>query len=274
MARRLGVEVDEVADGASALERIARGGVDLVLMDCQMPDQDGASVTAELRLREGNSRHLPVIGLSAATTPSDRERCRQAGMDGFLPKPLRLDQLAIELAKVLPIIGASSVGDTPIPIGSYAGPSAGQTSTALANAAAPNAGLPAASLPSKPRASLPLVDPLVLRTLRYLDADPGTFNKVVDTYLGEASEIIASIVFDGVSARRAGLGQRAHGMKGAALTIGLTRLAKALDDFEVLSLTSDDQGLADAATGLEQIFADSIAALRRERELLTSPGAT
>ncbi len=214
-----------------------------------MPDQDGVAVTAELRLREGNRHHLPVIGLSAASSANDRERCRQAGMDAFLPKPVRLDQLAAELAKILPKVGESQAGDT-----------------------APS---PAARIPETPSATqatnLPLVDVQVVSTLRSLDKDPGILSKVVDTYLGEATAIIASIVFDGVSGRREGLGQRAHGMKGAALTIGLTRLAKALDDFEALCGSHDDQRLAEAATALEQIFAESAAALQRERDRQTSP---
>ncbi|HEX3133439.1 MAG TPA: ATP-binding protein, partial [Planctomycetota bacterium] len=80
MVKRLGVAVEEVADGRTALERIATGGIDLVLMDCQMPELDGIATTAELRLREGSGPRLPVIALSAAVSPADRERCRQAGM--------------------------------------------------------------------------------------------------------------------------------------------------------------------------------------------------
>src|SRR5688572_16570447 len=72
-------------------------------MDCQMPGLDGVATTAELRLREGSGQHVPVIALSAAVTPPDRERCRLAGMDGFLAKPIRLDLLAGELARFLRI---------------------------------------------------------------------------------------------------------------------------------------------------------------------------
>ena len=95
--------------------------------------------------------------------------------------------------------------------------------------------------------------------------DPAGFAHLVDTYLREASNTIAGIVFDGVSARREDLSARAHGMKGAALTIGLGRLAQALEVFEQVVVMGDDQALAGAATDLEQVFAEGAAALTKER---------
>jgi hypothetical protein len=170
-------------------------------------------------------------------------------MDAFLPKPVRLDQLAAELSRILPKAGDPQPADT-------------------GTSAQPNV---PATVASTHVTILPLVDVQVVSTLRSLDKDPGVLTKVVDTYLGEATGIIASIVFDGVSGQREGLGQRAHGMKGAALTIGLTRLAKALDDFEELCASPDDQRLAEVATALEQIFAESAIALQRERDRLLAP---
>lgn len=237
MVKRLGIEVEEAADGRSALDRIAAGGIDLVLMDCQMPDLDGVATTAELRLRERSGAHLPVIALSAAVAPADRERCRQAGMDGFLAKPIRLDQLAGELGRFLHEAGGSHV-----------------TVRAV-----------------RPDQGFPVLDAQVITTLRSLDNDPAAFAHMVETYLRDASNSIATIVLDGVSGRRDGLSQRAHAMKGAALTIGLTRLAKALDVFEGLASEGDDQMLAGAATDLEQVFAEGAAALRAERDRTPRP---
>jgi signal transduction histidine kinase/CheY-like chemotaxis protein len=229
MVKRLGLEVDEAADGRAALERLAHGGIDLVLMDCQMPELDGIATTAELRLHEAAGKHLPVIALSAAVTPSDRERCRQAGMDGFLAKPVRLELLAGELSRFLQLKKPS-----------------------------PEV--------SQPAAEVVVLESQVISTLRSLDTNPAVFKHMVDTYLREATETIATIVFDGVSARREGLAERAHAMKGAALTIGLSRLAQALDTFENVVLSGDDQTLAGAATDLEQVFAEGSAALRAERD--------
>ena len=73
----------------------------VVLMDCQMPDLDGFQTTAELRRREleRDQPRMPVVALTANALRGDRERCLAAGMDLYLTKPLRRDQLAAALAR-------------------------------------------------------------------------------------------------------------------------------------------------------------------------------
>jgi PAS domain S-box-containing protein len=94
--------VDVACDGRRALEKLAQADYHLVLMDCQMPDLDGYEVTR--RLREGSRRnaHIPVVALTAHALPGDRERCLDAGMDDYLPKPIDARLLAAMLEKWLP----------------------------------------------------------------------------------------------------------------------------------------------------------------------------
>jgi signal transduction histidine kinase/CheY-like chemotaxis protein len=98
LARRLlercGFHAHVVADGGQALDALATGHYDAVLMDCQMPELDGYEATRELRRREGTNRHTPVIALTAHTMAGDRERCIQAGMDDYLSKPVSAEVLA------------------------------------------------------------------------------------------------------------------------------------------------------------------------------------
>ena len=83
-------EVTVVANGREAVAAVEREAFDLVLMDVQMPEMDGFEATATIRQAEtGSGRHLPIFALTARTMKGDAERCRAAGMDGYLSKPIR-----------------------------------------------------------------------------------------------------------------------------------------------------------------------------------------
>lgn len=99
LLRKLGYEAEPVTNGREALHRLQEQPYDLVLMDCHMPEIDGYEATRLLRLRESQSpspspfRHTPVVALTANAMQGDRETCLQAGMDDYLVKPVRLDDL-------------------------------------------------------------------------------------------------------------------------------------------------------------------------------------
>jgi len=91
MIRRLGHQVESAVDGLEAVERLERETFDLVLMDLQMPRLDGLEATRRIRARHGGD--MPVVALTANAFDEDRQACLDAGMDGHLTKPLRLDDL-------------------------------------------------------------------------------------------------------------------------------------------------------------------------------------
>ncbi len=79
-----------------AMERTAYQGFDLVLMDVQMPEMDGLQATAAIRAKEkekGTEFHVPIVAMTAHAMKGDKERCLAAGMDAYLPKPIRTQQL-------------------------------------------------------------------------------------------------------------------------------------------------------------------------------------
>ncbi len=96
---RLGITPDVAEDGGSALDAAARTDYDLVLMDLQMPVLDGLEATRRIRARAG--RQPRIVALTANASAEDAGRCRAAGMDGFLSKPVRLDDLRAEIARAL-----------------------------------------------------------------------------------------------------------------------------------------------------------------------------
>ncbi len=100
MVQRLGYRFEVVANGAAAVEAVSRRNYDLILMDCQMPEMDGFEATARVRALERDSRHTPIVAMTAYAMTGDRERCIGAGMDDYLSKPLRIDDLAVAIQRV------------------------------------------------------------------------------------------------------------------------------------------------------------------------------
>ncbi|MGO9604764.1 MAG: PAS domain S-box protein [Candidatus Binataceae bacterium] len=95
--RVLGYAGDIVDEAQAALDALARRDYDLVLMDCEMPVMDGYEATREIRRREGGRRRTTIIAMTAHATREQHQRCLDAGMDGFLSKPVRLRTLSATL---------------------------------------------------------------------------------------------------------------------------------------------------------------------------------
>ncbi|MCO6056852.1 response regulator [Pseudomonas sp. MOB-449] len=101
MLAKLGCEVLLAGHGAEALSRLEQTAVDLVLMDCNMPVMDGYEATRRIR-QSGRWPDLPIIALTANALPDERERCHAAGMDDYLAKPFRREELVALLNTWLP----------------------------------------------------------------------------------------------------------------------------------------------------------------------------
>jgi PAS domain S-box-containing protein len=104
LLQKLAADVTIANDGAEALERLAEGGFDAVLMDCQMPVMDGFTAATRIReaeLKSCSGKRLPIIALTANVMSEDRERCLAAGMDAHLGKPIVPSQLADCLSRYL-----------------------------------------------------------------------------------------------------------------------------------------------------------------------------
>jgi CheY-like chemotaxis protein len=106
MLDRLGQRADGASSGVEALDAVLREPYDLVLMDVQMPDMDGLEATRRIRARGALRRQPRIVAMSAGRAAGDVERCRAAGMDGYVVKPVAFDDLRRELAAA-----ASAPGD-------------------------------------------------------------------------------------------------------------------------------------------------------------------
>jgi CheY-like chemotaxis protein len=104
LLEKMGHVVTIVGNGQMALRVSAQQEFDLVAMDMQMPIMDGLEATQEIRAREkGFERHIPIIAMTASAFEEDRQKCKQAGMDGYVAKPITSNSIAMEIIRVMAV---------------------------------------------------------------------------------------------------------------------------------------------------------------------------
>jgi len=109
LLKKLGLEFLSVENGQEAVNALRNGArPNLILMDMQMPVMDGVTATEHIRAMEAQAGtgRLPIIALTANAFEDDRQRCREAGMDDFITKPINMEALKAVIAKWINTTGA------------------------------------------------------------------------------------------------------------------------------------------------------------------------
>jgi PAS domain S-box-containing protein len=102
---KMGHSVVVASDGAAALRLVTHEQFDFVAMDMQMPVMDGLEATRQIRQQEqATSRHLPIIAITANAFEEDRRKCTEAGMDGYVVKPVSAQAIRDEIHRVMPLL--------------------------------------------------------------------------------------------------------------------------------------------------------------------------
>ena len=112
LLEKQGYQVVLANDGEEAVTAAENGGIDLILMDVQMPKMSGLEAAAVIRnLERGTARHVPIIAMTANAMKGDKERCLEAGMDGYVSKPIQADYMLELIAQF-----TSSAGEAVTPL--------------------------------------------------------------------------------------------------------------------------------------------------------------
>jgi signal transduction histidine kinase/CheY-like chemotaxis protein/HPt (histidine-containing phosphotransfer) domain-containing protein len=238
----VGVNYEIAENGRQALERLASGRYDAVLMDCQMPIMDGYAATRAIRKQEAEgARHgrIPVIAMTANAMAGDREKCLAAGMDDYMSKPLNRALLEQTLRKWIagapgaaPRLAPAPARPAPVrPVAAAAAPGA----TTPAAAAAPRPSSPAslsvvARAPAPRRAEAPAVNPEVIQDL--LEMMGTEFTDLVRVYLEDTPKSLAALERAAAEGSVEGLVAPAHSLKSTSANLGalaLSELAKGIE---------------------------------------------
>ena len=190
MAEKLGYTVDIVANGRAALDAVAEQEYLAVLMDCQMPNMDGYEATTAIRAREaGTTRHLRIIAMTANAMRGDREKCLSVGMDDYVAKPLKLEELEAAL-----------------------------------RCAAPQPVAAVASNPDSNRVTQRL-DIAQLQVLSSLEEDqPGLLKELVDVYAEQSLVVLGELRVAASIGDRSAVWKAAHALKGVSANLGVRRV--------------------------------------------------
>ncbi|MCO4759602.1 MAG: response regulator, partial [Oceanospirillaceae bacterium] len=227
-------------DGQEAVEWFERESFDLVLMDVQMPEMDGLQATARIReLEAGGASHLPIIAMTANAMKGDREQCLSAGMDDYIPKPIRSQQLYDTIDQVVNAAaseaGMSAVSDTAVP-----SPQAFPSKETQSQEVTPD---------TQPLDPGEVFDPD--GALEGVGGDADILKELVELFYDECPKLMVEIhttlaAGDAVALRRA-----AHTLKGTAAVFAAKRTVASAQKLELMARESELDTAPDALSVLE-----------------------
>ncbi|MFT3769882.1 MAG: response regulator [Minicystis sp.] len=269
LLEREGHRTTVAGTGREALDALARASFDLVLMDVQMPEMDGLEAVAAIRAdeRKRPGVHQPVVAMTAYTMKGDRERFLEAGFDGYVRKPISVQELLDAIDEAVPRpaapLAAPSLSPAPPAAALLAAPAPAAPPPAAAALAAP---APAAPPPvAPPPAASPADDGAFDKpaALDRLAGDEELLRELVDVFLEEQPKWMADIRA-AVDRRDAALLKRgAHTLKGAVDSCGGHRVHAAAMDLERMGREANLDGAEAALARLEREMEALVPALRR-----------
>jgi CheY-like chemotaxis protein len=212
MLQKMGHTVVVAGNGKEAISLLATHRFDLILMDIQMPEMDGLSATRTIRESEKETRRrLPIIAMTAHAMKGDRERCIEAGMDGYVSKPISSQEVEVAIAGVIGPQGE------PAPI---------------------------TGLKAKPAHTTPPEAPGRIvwnmgETLERLGGDEKLFHEVIEIFLDDVPKHMASLRRAIATGDAEAVEGAAHTLKGELGYLGISEVSQKARELEEFGRNSD-----------------------------------
>jgi CheY-like chemotaxis protein len=242
---RLGYQADVAANGLEALAALKRQPYELVLMDIQMPEMDGLEATQRLRELLPREQQPYVVAMTANAMQGDREMCLKGGMDDYISKPIRVEELVRVLRTSQPLgAGHTSASEGPKYLAEPPGPAEGKTP------------LEDGLTPARPvlAAGASPLDPRVLdELLAMLGGEFSSLGKLIDSFLEDAPHLLVQLRGYVEGGEAAGVRRIAHSLKSNGADFGAARFSNLCKELEQIGKAGELDG---AASLLEQIEAE------------------
>jgi signal transduction histidine kinase/CheY-like chemotaxis protein/HPt (histidine-containing phosphotransfer) domain-containing protein len=250
--QRLGLLADAVANGEEVLDALRGQSYDAVLMDCQMPVMDGYTAAREIRALERDGRaRTPIVAVTANAMRDDLDRCREAGMDEFVAKPVTLAALAGAIEHSIKTSREAG--------GDVAADATGATGAAGTAGEGPQAQPTAAESGGAVHSA---IDRPALDSLREDLGGADALLRIVRLFLEQLDPQAEQIERDARAGQLETLARNAHRMKSSAATLGASELAELLSQLEATANAGD----AATCEQLASVFGAAVAAARQAFE--------
>jgi CheY-like chemotaxis protein/HPt (histidine-containing phosphotransfer) domain-containing protein len=217
LLQKMGYRADVVTNGAEALAALARQRYDVVLMDVEMPIMDGLEASRRINQMWPAAQRPRIIAMTANAMQGDRETCLAAGMDDYLSKPIRREELAAALARSESVV--VSADDSPT---------------------AEEVGDP---------------EPVDLAQIEAAVGDPVFVRKLISTFLNDAPGLVGTLRSSLEQCNSEELRRAAHTLKSNGRTFGATALASLSEELELSARTGALVSAGDLVTRIEKEYA-------------------
>ena len=247
----MGYRADVASNGLEALESVRELPYDVVLMDVQMPEMDGLEATRRIRAEnaspEGTPGNVHIVAMTANAMQGDREACLEAGMNDYLAKPIRPEELAAALEATPP---RSAGADTP----------SEPPATPATDDTTPSA---AATADQDVHAAETSIDESAIDRLRAIAPDDAAFSQLIASFASNGASTLAQLVDAAGAGKVEDVKRFAHTLKSNAASFGAVDLADRCSGLETQARAGSIDDLDDQVTSIAAAFEQARDALTR-----------